>query len=98
MVPPSSRPSRGILGEKSAKWVPVPHSSRSVLRDRIVQLYWHSVAQEVRLLIKTMRIWQKEKYADVNGENEVLQTEDINGFRAFVERAVGKPRSEREYA
>jgi len=50
------------------------------------------------LLIKTMRIWQKEKYADVHGENEVFRTEDINGFRAFVERAVGKPKSEREYA
>lgn len=101
MAPGSGRSScfvRGILRETSEKWVEVPHPSRNVLRDRIVQVFWHGTAQEVRLLVKTMCIWQKEKYADVRGGDEVLQTEEINGFRAFLERAVGKPASERVYA
>lgn len=100
MAPLLSRSSRSVAGitkEKSPTWVKVPQPSRNVLRDRMVQRYWLGISREVRLLVETLRSWQKDQYADIYGENEVLRTEGIHGFRAFVERAVGKTRSEREY-
>ena len=100
MDPRLSRPSDaagGILKEKSSEWVKIQHPSKIVLRDRMVEVYWLSVEQEIPLLVKTLGVWQNENFADVHGDNEVLKMEDINGFRAFVERAVGKPRSQKEY-
>jgi hypothetical protein len=86
----------GIGKKKQETWVKVPQPSKYVLRDRMVQMYWYGVSREVRSLIETLRSWQKEQYADVYDENEVLKTEEIHGFRAFLERAVGKTRSEKE--
>lgn len=95
-----ARLSRSVAdtGKKKSEWVEVEEEpSKYVLRDRMVELYWHGVSREVQGLIETLRLWQKGRYADVQSENEVLDTEDINGFKAFVENAVGKIKSEGEY-
>lgn len=80
--------------KKKSGWFEVPNPSKDVLRDRMVQLYWHAVSQEVCLLVDTLRSWQKNQYVNVLSENEVIKTEDIFGFKPFLERAVGKVKSE----
>ena len=93
-----SRSVADIEREKSVKWVEVPQPSEDVLRNRMVQMYWVGVSREVILLIRALRSWQQEQYAEVRDEDEVLQTEDMHGLKAFVERAVGRARGTREYA
>lgn len=98
---PRRRHSRSVADiehERSVEWVEVPQPSENVLRNRMVQMYWVGVSREVVFLIRALRSWQEEQYAEVRGEDEVLQTEDMRGFKAFVERAVGRARGTREYA
>jgi hypothetical protein len=82
---------------KRLKWREVPQSSEGVLRNRMVQMYWAGVHRDVVQLIRTLRSWQHGQYAHVDHEDEVLQPEDMKGFNAFVERAVGRGRCAREY-
>ncbi|KAH0545446.1 hypothetical protein FGG08_000447 [Glutinoglossum americanum] len=78
------------------KWCSIPNSSKDALRDRMGRLYWEGVRREILLLVRTMRSWRQEQYAEVRGEDEELRAEDLLGFQTFVERAVGEGRRERD--
>src|SRR5204863_9661053 len=82
--------------EKSKTWKQVP-SSKSDLRDRMIQMYWLGVSTEMVLLIRTLWTWQQERYAEVHGDDEVLQVENMDGFKTFLERAVGKGRAKHTF-
>jgi hypothetical protein len=79
------------------RWHHVPNSSKDVLRDYMLQMYWEGVTQEVIYLIRTLRSWRSERFEEIRGEDEELVGEDLQGFQVFVERAVGEERRDREY-
>ena len=83
--------------EKPKQWKEVRQPSKNVLRDRMMRMYWLGVSREIVLLIRTLRDWQQERYVRVHADDEVLQAQNMEGFTAFLERAVGKGRAEREY-
>jgi hypothetical protein len=87
----------GIRKEKPKPWKEVLQPSKNILRDRMMQMYWLGVSREIVLLIRTLRAWQQERYDGVHGNDEMLQAKNMEGFKAFLERAVGKGRAEHEY-
>ena len=97
-LPLRSRRVARVVDERSPEWVEVPNPSKDVLRDRMLDLYWVGVAREIVLLICTLRSWQMQEHANVYGEDEVLRPEDMHGFGAFVQRAVGRANSLGVYA
>jgi hypothetical protein len=93
----SSAAAPGIRKKKPKPWNEVRQPSKNVLRNCMMQMYWLGVRREIVLLIRTLRAWQQERYDGVQGDDEVLQVRNMEGFKAFLERAVGKGRSEHEY-
>ncbi|KAN0074071.1 hypothetical protein V8E54_008008 [Elaphomyces granulatus] len=81
--------------ETSEKWRRVPESTETVLCNNMVKLFWLGVSREIGFLIDTLRSWRE--HDDVQGLGEVLQTDDMYGFRPFIDRAVGRSRGATEY-
>lgn len=96
-MPLTQRSVPDIISERSPTWREVPERSKDVLRNRMVQMYWLGVSREVALLIRTLSSWQEKRYANIDDEDEILRSEDMKGFNAFVERAVGRGRCKRVY-
>lgn len=92
-----SRSAPDIVKEKSSIWREVPRPSKDVLRDRMVQMYWFAASREMMLLIRTLASWQHRQQANVDDMDETLLPEDMKGFNAFVERAVGRGKCKRVY-
>jgi hypothetical protein len=93
----SSAAAPGFRKKKPKPWNEVRQPSKNVLRNCMMQMYWLGVTREIVLLIRTLRAWQKERYDRVQGDDEVLQVRNMESFKAFLERAVGKGRAEHEY-